>query len=122
MSVGVKTFVANECANWSDGRCIMLESKRCSVTEGKRCSYLGASQGRRQSRPYFEFAVLPLGESDSRYAEAMMEYQGKHGLNNSSLRFCDCGAPLPERKRLCPDCRKKRRSKAAAKSRRRKRS
>ena len=103
----LRTFIEAECSNFGQGRCLPADGP-CRVTE------------RQEPCRYFEISVLPIvwmhpahnrsGEyAAETYAEISPGTLG--GLNaRRKPRTCPgCGVALPSRKRLCDDCRKKRR-------------
>ena len=127
-------LAAAECSNWYSGACrgtdtltvFTVPLARCLIRFGLPCRY-------------FERCVLPLAMRRPEYAPAGNDYyrrtRGSIAVRikciededlrmavqdhpfmgrlpregNGAVRRCECGAPLARRKRLCADCRAKRR-------------
>ncbi len=112
-----------ECANWVSDRCIGIviqipaqdgEIKQYADVQAQQTAgpdgacLLSAAK----PCPYFERAVLPallyregyVGRLSTAYG---MLTNGQSAQEN--VRLCQCGEPLPRRKRWCADCSKKRR-------------
>ena len=109
-----------ECANFcKDGSCLGIPTEcltsecptvaapldRCKLAEpGKRCMY-------------FERAVIPLANYfPEKYAKAVETYtagRAKNALAIKAARLCECGNPLPKRKRYCPTCARRKRRESA---------
>ena len=63
---------------------------------------------------YFERCVLPLAQADdfadaAKARQARAQYETTHDILTAKReRFCECGAHLPKRRRLCDSCRAER--------------
>jgi hypothetical protein len=102
-------FAKAECANYNaDGSCLSGPRKKCALYNRDRCDY-------------FEKCVLPLADSPSPTGESGLQtyrqqareiYLASQELKapkKSKDRFCECGAILEKRQRICPKCRDERR-------------
>jgi len=120
-------LASNECANWrGSGSCAGM------TVHGDACNPLPRGL-LRDGIPcrYFEKCLLPLLKSYPKYHGADGDYidqtlgtripealSGHPFVGHtarymtgkaSAERFCGCGAPLGPRKRMCPECARKRR-------------
>lgn len=95
------------CANYQPGRGECLDGAPCKVLSGKRCGY-------------FEKVVLPTAGDIGQATEITRLYErrvgavvGRIGANKIIAdRECECGAPLPARRRMCDACAAAKRRKA----------
>ena len=75
--------------------------KRCLLLDDQRC-------------PYFEACVMPMAAmvTDPVRSQSLMDaasaYRIMHRISDV-VRQCECGRPLPARRRMCADCAAKRR-------------
>ena len=92
-------FAQSQCANHVSGECISRKDGVC-IVDVERCGY-------------FEQCVLPLADADGfLFRDDAKDARGKYEVKNGILvsertRFCECGASLPKRRRLCDSCRAK---------------
>jgi len=100
----VRALVKDECCNFINGK--HQGDRQCSVLQGMRC-------------PFFERAVLPAANPQTRY-----EYEMALGTSRKAptVRSCACGEPLGARQRVCAKCRKARRLAAGREAQRNRRS
>jgi hypothetical protein len=104
-------FIGGECANHrDDGSCLgmpvlltkdskMFPAAKCRVAEKKRCAY-------------FEKCVLPL--ATQRGEPPVLRQYGQLAATPelaTSIRYCDCGAPMSKTARMCESCRLRNRRK-----------
>ena len=112
-------LVKDQCCNWTNGICIgagfnllpsgelhhgmmaqdgeQLEGQPCRVGQGKRCDF-------------FERHVLPVAESPGEIA-ARKAYVSKFPVDQfaGKERYCHCGETIGKGRRMCDECRAKRR-------------
>jgi len=100
MANSLRHIIHNECANWISASCLTTTDHSCCALAGERCAY-------------FERAVAPLAiEHPKEFGPAVREYNRAlkaGGVKLGAVRHCDCGEPLPPRKRYCETCAAKRR-------------
>ena len=89
-----------ECRNHVAGECI--RHGKCRVAAGLKCEC-------------FDADVVP----QERYGDGEVVKAVKAYRRNASdaARTCQCGAPLPSRKRLCAECRRKNRRQSERRAR-----
>ena len=110
-------FAQQECANYDGGRCLGADVWTTTVRPLKVCLL-------HESKPcrYFEACVLPLANrGNPQMIQARRVYEISHS-GGTSLKSCACGNPLAPGKRLCQDCRVKRRKESNREAQRRGRS
>ena len=97
-SKGLRTFVRDECANYTkhDETCLFSDS--CKVMDGRRCDYLEKAV---LGPPDYKYKLpgYDYGKLFAQYAE-----QTKAEKQRVSVRHCGCGTPLQHRRRYCDNC------------------
>ncbi len=101
----LQRFIKNECASCISGQCDA--DRPCEVIEySQRCEYFEKSVLPSTAYPFKHlcFVKNPTFERmvRSEYAEIKPD-------SNVGTRFCDCGNPLPKRRRFCDKCKAKHR-------------
>lgn len=123
-----KGLARDQCCNWVNGVCVgtgfkalpngelrhfllveddqRLEGQPCRVGRNKRCTF-------------FERSVLPMAESPGEIA-ARTSYVSKFPVDRFSGhdRYCQCGEPIAKGRRMCDECRDKRRRETYRRNRR----
>ncbi|MBN1126877.1 MAG: hypothetical protein JXA82_17885 [Sedimentisphaerales bacterium] len=103
-------FARQHCANWDNGQNSCIFRIGCRIAAGMPCEYF-----KKAVWPICDPAY-PYATETHRYEELLAQYrQIDKDLvvsdEDESLRLCDCGEPLKQKRQLCDECRKKRRRK-----------
>lgn len=98
---GLVAFTQQVCANYCSYYDICVNSnQKCLIQQEKSCEY-------------FESILLPIAQQQGIYKKIVRQYKKiSDSFETDDIRRCpDCGAELQYRKKLCKNCRKKRRQK-----------
>ena len=103
------TFLKKECCNWDGKECLGASalskglfntSGKCLILDKKPCTY-------------FEKCVLPSAKNDISYDKILRFYSKINPeLKPTKTNTCnDCSKTIPNKRRYCKECAKKRRKK-----------
>lgn len=123
-----------ECANWCEGgcrgidtqsafavplaRCLLRDKLPCKYFEGcllplrlRRAEYSGVGAAYiQQTRRDLRKSLARIEDEGTRKRTRRHPFFGRLPEKSEAAgRHCECGAPLPKGKRLCPTCRAERR-------------